>query len=109
MIEIPLVGKGVPFMIAGIVAAKVDSQRITEAVIIAVVSSCMMAVFGYFIALPVLQEQVGQVKREMAEMKQDIKGVRDTIDVRSNRRDGREALVEAKIVQLQIEMARMRK
>lgn len=109
MIEIPVIGKSLPFMIAGVTATKLDSGRVMEAVIIAVVSSCMMAGFGYFIAFPVLQEQVGQVKRDIAEMKHDIRDVRDSVDIRSARRDGREALMDAKIVQLQIELARQRK
>ena len=66
MVEWPIAGKiGIPFMVAGVVATKVNPTRMLEAVIIAVVSSVMMGGLGYFIAFPVLQEQVKQIKEDI--------------------------------------------
>ena len=80
MLEVPVLGKlGMPFMAAGIVAAKINNTRMAEAVIIAVVSGGVIAACGYFIALPVLQEQMAQATRQMTEIKTDVKELRTEI------------------------------
>lgn len=107
MLEIPIVGKGLPFMLAGVMGAqKVNSTRLIEAAVIAVVSSCMMAGFGYFIAFPVLQEQVMQIRRDISETKESMRSVREYQEVRRQYRDIQQEKLEAKIAQLQVELAR---
>jgi hypothetical protein len=106
MLEWPIAGKVMPFMLAGVAATQVNKTRIVEAVVIAAISGGIIAMAGYYVAFPVLQEQVAQMRREGLETRQLIREIRDDINVRGVRRDAKEALIEAKIVQLQIEMAR---
>lgn len=110
MIEIPVAGKiGIPFMIAGITTAKLNSTRLMEAVVIAIVSSMMMAGFGYFVAFPVLQEQVLQIRRDISDTKDAMKGVKEYQESRRQLRDLQQQQVDAKIAQLQVEIARLKR
>lgn len=110
MLELPVAGKvGIPFMIAGVTAARLNSTRMMEAVVIAMVSSGLMAAGGYFIALPVLQEQVGTIRRDIAETKDTIKDIKRYQDVRREYRDIQAERLEAKIAAIQVEMAKARK
>ncbi len=71
---------GLPFMLAaGAVQAPMDRNKVIEAVITAAISGAIIAAVGYFFALPVLQEQMAQVKVEVASVKVDVKELRGEI------------------------------
>lgn len=100
---------GIPFMLAGVAAVgagKINSTRVVEAVVIACVSSALMATAGYFIALPVIQEQVSTVRRDISEVKEEMKAVRVYQESRRQFRDAEQAKTDAKINQIQIELAK---
>ncbi len=102
-----------PFMVAGVAGSaltggEINKMRVLEAVIIAVVSGFVIAMAGYYVAFPVMQEQVSQMRREGLETRQLIREVREEMNARGSRRDAKEVLTDAKIVQLQIEMAKRR-
>lgn len=104
---------GIPFMMAGIVGQKINNTRLAEAVIIAIVSSVMMAGFGYFIAFPVMQEQVKQIKDDLKETKETVKeAFKENKAYQEGRRSLRDAetlRTDEKIRQIQIEIARMKR
>ena len=100
---------GIPFMLAGVAAvgaARINSTRVVEAIIIACVSSTLMATAGYFIALPVIQEQVSTVRRDISEVKESMKMVAIYQENRRQFRDTEQAKTDAKINQIQIELAK---
>ncbi len=111
MIEIPATKFVLPFMMAvagpALTGSEVNKMRVLEAVIIAVVSGFVIAMAGYYVAFPVMQEQVAQMRREGLETRQLIREIREESNASSLRRDAKEALVEAKLIQLQIELAKM--
>jgi len=114
MLELPVVGKiALPFMLAGVAgsaAPKINNTRLVEAAIIAVVSSVMMAGFAYFVAFPVLQEQVRQIKSEVTETKDTLRDalreIRTYQEGRRQHRDREAAAMEEKIQRIQVELAK---
>ena len=110
MIEIPVLGKvGIPFMmavVAGAAPVKLDKTRVMEAVIIAIIAGTIIAMTGYYVALPVLQSEVAHIRRDVSEMKNSIHDVKRYQEVRREYRDIQQERMEAKIAALQVEMAR---
>lgn len=85
---------GVPFMIAGAAGMSVNKTRLAESVITAVVSGGVIAVGGYFVALPVLQEQMNGVRSQIVEVKADIREIKADIKDASDKLDTRLRTVE---------------
>ncbi len=85
-----------PFMImaSANMATHVNKQRTAEAVIIAVVTAGITGLGGYFLALPVLQERLDQVRIELRGIRQDMREDRDHTEVVVNRLDDRLRLLE---------------
>ena len=108
MIEVPLGKIGIPFLLAGMNGKEINKTRMMEAVITAIVSGGVIAMAGYYVAFPVLQEQVLQMRRESQDTRDLIKEIRVELEARALRQEAKEAALEAKIVQLQIELAKRR-
>jgi len=99
---------GIPFMIASVANNKVNKTRLIESVITAVVSGALIAMAGYYVAFPVLQEQVAQMRREGLETRQLIRDIQVDLQARSLRRDATEVEFRNKIAEMQVQMARQR-
>lgn len=63
---------------------------------------------GYYVAFPVLQEQVAQMRREGLETRQLIKDIQTDLQARSIRRDATEVEIRNKIADLQVQIAKKR-
>lgn len=99
----------IPFMAAAVpvgMPRQINRTRLIEAVITAMVSGAMISAMGYYLAFPVLQEQVNQIKREVVDTREILKEYRREREVITMKRDAQHAAAEAKIVQLQIELAK---
>lgn len=99
---------GIPFMLAMSANNKVNKTRLIESVITAVISGALIAMAGYYVAFPVLQEQVSQMRREGLETRQLIRDIQADLQARSLRRDITEVELRNKIADLQVQMARKR-
>lgn len=99
---------GIPFMLAMSANNKVNKTRLIESVITAVMSSGLIAMAGYYVAFPVLQEQVAQMRREGLETRQLIKDIQTDLQARSIRRDATEVEIRNKIADLQVQIAKKR-
>lgn len=99
---------GIPFMLAMSSNNKVNKTRLIESVITAVVSGGLIAMAGYYVAFPVLQEQVAQMRREGLETRQLIKDIQTDLQARSIRRDATEVEIRNKIADLQVQIAKKR-
>lgn len=99
---------GIPFMIASVANNKVNKTRLIESVITAAVSGALIAMAGYYVAFPVLQEQVAQMRREGLETRQLIKDIQTDLQARSIRRDATEVEIRNKIADLQVQIAKQR-
>jgi len=86
----------------------VNKTRVVEAIITAVVVGVIVAYAGMYVALPVLKEQIDQLRISHAETKQLIRDIKTELDLRGEKRDAIQAQTEAKILQLQIEQAKRR-
>ena len=106
MLEIPgvnnLMSSSIPFMLVAGSTPQVNRTRLIEAAITAVISGAVIALAGDFIAFPVLQEQVSQIRRDIA--RGEIEANR-----RSEVRAGHDLQQDNRIRQLEIDMARIRK
>ena len=100
---------GIPFMLAVGASNRINRTRLIESVIQSILVGAAVALMGYFVAFPVLQEQVAQIRREGLETQRMIRENKVEADNRVLRRDAMMAAQEAKIVQLQIEQARQRR
>lgn len=98
----------IPFLLAVNGDTKVNKTRVVEAVVIAIVVGAIMAYAGMYVALPVIKEQIEQINRRQTEQTQFIRDIKQELDLRAARRDQREAEMNTKITQVQIEMARRR-
>lgn len=99
---------GIPFMLAMSSNNKVNKTRLIESVITALVSGWIIAMAGYYVAFPVLQEQVAQMRREGLETRQLIKDIQTDLQARSIRRDATEVEIRNKIADLQVQIAKKR-
>ena len=99
---------GMPFMLAMSANNKVNKTRLIESVITAIVSGSLIVMAGYYVAFPVLQEQVAQMRREGLETRQLIKDIQTDLQARSIRRDATEVELRNKIADLQVQIARQR-
>lgn len=99
---------GIPFMLAMSSNNKVNKTRLIESVITAVVSGSLIAMAGYYVAFPVLQEQVAQMRREGLETRQLIKDIQTDLQARSIRHDATEVELRNKIADLQVQIAKKR-
>ena len=63
---------------------------------------------GYYVAFPVLQEQVSQMRREGLETRQLIKDIQTDLQARSIRHDATEVELRNKIADLQVQIAKKR-
>jgi len=110
MLEISVVkvlSDTLPFMLmATSTPQTVNKTRIIEAVITAVVVGICVAYTGMYVALPVLKEQIDQLRLAQTDTKQLIKEMRDDMERRAAKRDTWQTLTEAKITQLQIDTAK---
>lgn len=95
-------------MIASVANNKVNKTRLIESVITAAVSGALIAMAGYYVAFPVLQEQVAQIRREGMETRQLIKDIQADLSARSLRRDITEIELRNKIADLQVQVAKKR-
>ncbi len=75
----------VPFMLAAVGAtpAQINKTRLIESFITAVVSGAVIALAGYLFAIPVLEEKLLQVRKEVVEVKESVSGLR--LEVKENR------------------------
>lgn len=87
---------------------KVNKTRLIESVITAVISGALIAMAGYYVAFPVLQEQVLQMRREGIETRQLIRDIQTDLTASSLRRDATELELRNKISELQVKMASKR-
>lgn len=87
---------------------KVNKTRLIESVITAVISGALIAMAGYYVAFPVLQEQVLQMRREGIETRQLIRDIQNDLTARSLRRDQTEVEFRNKIADLQVQIAKKR-
>ena len=87
---------------------KVNKTRLIESVITAVISGALIAMAGYYVAFPVLQEQVLQMRREGIETRQLIRDIQNDLTAMSLRRDATELELRNKISELQVKMASKR-
>jgi len=64
-----------PFMVAAMGATKgqLQVQRVVEAIIIAVASAGAIAAGGVFVAWPVMQSELAQIKAEVREVKAEVR------------------------------------
>lgn len=99
---------GIPFMLAMSANNKVNKTRLIESVITAVISGGLIAMAGYYVAFPVLQEQVAQMRREGIETRQLIRDIQIDLTAMSLRRDAAELDLRNKISELQVKMASKR-
>lgn len=101
---------GVPFLLAVGASNRINKTRLLESVIQSVIVAGVVAGLGFLYAFPVVQEQVAQMRREGLETRQAIvqlaKDMKQEFDSRAARRDTLESAQDARIVQLQIELAR---
>jgi hypothetical protein len=116
VLEIPFAGKGIPFMLAGIAGGiagdKINKTRIVEAVIIGIMVGAITFMGGKYVALPAIEQKLeyfiqdGKETRQMLiDLRREIQ--RDIADGRV-RRDAQQTVLEAKIVAMQIELAKRR-
>lgn len=84
----------------------VNKTRILEAVITAIVVGVLVSYSAIYVALPVIKEQIDQLRNESKETRQLIKDIKQELDMRGARRDATEAALKAEIVKMQIEQAR---
>lgn len=87
---------------------RVNKTRLIESVITAVISGALIAMAGYYVAFPVLQEQVLQMRREGIETRQLIRDIQNDLTARSLRRDQTEVEFRNKIADLQVQIAKKR-
>jgi hypothetical protein len=110
MLEIAAVkvfSDAMPFMLmAGVGPQTVNKTRVVEAVITAVVVGIIVAYAGMYVALPVIKEQIEQLKSGQTETRQLIRDIKADLDMRGARRDALQTQTETKLIQLQIEMAK---
>jgi cell division protein FtsB len=110
MLEIAAVkvfSDALPFMLmAGVGPQTVNKTRVVEAVITAIIVGVCVAYTGMYVALPVLTKEIEYLHEGQKEMKQLIKDMRDEMEKRAMARSALQALTDAKITQLQIEMAK---
>lgn len=99
---------GIPFMLAMSANNKVNKTRLIESVITALISGGLIAMAGYYVAFPVLQEQVAQMRREGLETRQLIKDIQADLQAMSLRRDATEVELRNKIAELQVQIAKQR-
>jgi hypothetical protein len=102
-----LIYDALPFMILATSAPQtVNKTRIIEAVITAAVVGVIVAYAGMYVALPVLKEQIDQLRISQTDTKQIIKDMRDDMERRAAKRDALQAITDVKITQLQIEVVK---
>jgi len=99
---------GIPFMLAMSANNKVNKTRLIESVITALISGGLIAMAGYYVAFPVLQEQVAQMRREALETRQLIRDIQTDLQAGSIRRDAAEVEIRNKIADLQVQIAKKR-
>lgn len=99
---------GIPFLLATGASTQVNKTRLIESVITAVVSGGLIAMAGYYVAFPVLQEQVAQMRREGLETRQLIRDIQSDLQAMSLRRDQTEVELRNKIAELQVQIAKQR-
>lgn len=117
MLEWPLGAKVVvtalPFMMASTgEPQEINKTRLLEVVIQSVIISGVIAIGGLFIALPVIQEKLEQMRKEgletravVSEMRREI---RQEIDNRTGKRDLLDGAQDSRIRQLELDLARRR-
>ena len=102
-----------PFMLAVGADPRVNKTRMFEAAIQAVVVGLIVAGLGYFVAFPVLQNQVANIaERQNAQyiqIMQTLQEYKRERELLTNRRDVQYMVHQDKIEKLQAEVARMRK
>jgi len=106
-------GFEIPFLIAGAMQKnEINKTRIVEAVITALVSGCVIAIAGKYIALPILEERVSQIKVEVVELKADLRqAVNENKQYQAERRsirDSQQIQHDTRLRQIEIELAKRR-
>jgi len=104
---------GVPFMLAMGQSKDINKTRLIEAVIYALISGIVMSAMGYYIAFPVLQKEVATIQRDVAStnetMKSALREMKEYQELRRQYRDLEQQKTDAKLTQIQVEMARMKR
>ncbi len=90
---------GTPFLLMAGASQKINRTRILESVVTAVIIGSIVWWGGKYVALPVIEDRLDRVIVQ-------VKEIQTEMNERGMRRDARDALRDAKIVQLQIELAR---
>ena len=88
------VSDNLPFMACAMQAAhagKVNTTRIIEAVLIALVTAGVIGIGGYLIAWPKLTDQVEYIRGDLTQIKQDIAQTKNEISGLRERAAGTEA------------------
>ena len=110
MVEISVIkvlSDTLPFMLMATTTEQtINKTRVIEAIITAILVGVIVAYAGMYVALPVLKEQIDQLRVSQADTKQLIKDMREDMERRALKRDALQAMTEAKITQLQIELAK---
>jgi hypothetical protein len=101
---------GLPFMLTAGASDKINKTRMMEAVIQALVIGALMAGAGYYVAFPVLQKQVEHIAQRQQDQYMHLIGIlneykREREQI-TTKRDAQYYAQEAKIVALQIELAK---
>lgn len=100
-----------PFMIASTGRPQeINRTKLVESAIQSVFVGAIVAGMGYFIAFPVLQEKVEQIRREGLETRALVREVRQEIrqeiEQRATQRNSWDASQDIRLRQLELDMAR---
>lgn len=98
-----------PFMVISTgTPQEINKTKLIESAIQAVVVGAFVAAMGYFIAFPVLQEKVEQIRREGLETRSLLREIKTEMDTRAGRRDSWDAAQDARLRQVELDIARRR-
>ena len=104
---ISMIGSSGVFMMAAANGHQsINKIRILEAVITAVIVGVLVSYTAIYVALPVIKEQIEQLRAESKDTRQLIRDIKNELALRSARRDASESQMRAEIVKMQIEQAK---
>lgn len=114
MVEsVKTIGSSFPFMLAVGADPRVNKTRLLEAGIQAVVVGVLVAGLGYFVAFPVLQNQVANIAArqdaQYIQIMQTLMEYKRERELLVNRRDAQVSAHQDKIERLQSDVARMKR
>jgi len=111
--NIKAIGNSIPFMLAAGSDPRINKTRMMEALIQALVIGAIVASAGYYIAFPVLQNEVANIRRDVSDtkeaMKEAVREIKTYQEGRRTLRDSQQERTDARINQIQIDIARMKR